>query len=124
MEEDVAWLAMSGYYGELCKQVISGPHIAEWWTIIATSGEYKFGYFTQVSLMSVCAKFQLPSMSRGCLKVCGSGVGGGFQLSLLSNINPSGIELLWIRVGPWQKLCVDNNCWVMKTNCYKGRIQY
>ena len=29
MEEDVAWLAMSGYYGELCKQVISGPHIAE-----------------------------------------------------------------------------------------------
>ena len=49
MEEDVAWLAMSGYYGELCKQVISGPHIAEWWTIIATRGEYNIKEYTSIA---------------------------------------------------------------------------
>ena len=44
--------------------------------------------------MSVCAKFQLPSLSRSGLKVCGSGgkwVPSGYNV--LPNLNPSCIEL-------------------------------
>ena len=45
--------------------------------------------------MSVCAKFQLPSLSRSGLKVCGSGGGVvwcGLAVSTMSNLNPSCIE--------------------------------
>ena len=42
--------------------------------------------------MSVCAKFQLPSLSRSGIKVCGSGV-GGLAMTSRSNLNPSCIEL-------------------------------
>ena len=42
--------------------------------------------------MSVCAKFQLSNWSRSGPKVCGSGV-GGFQVTTVSNLNPSCIEL-------------------------------
>ena len=42
--------------------------------------------------MSVCAKFQLPSLSRRGLKVCGSGV-GWLAVSTMSNLNQSWIEL-------------------------------
>ena len=45
--------------------------------------------------MSACAKFEFPSLSRSGLKVSGSvGVGwGGFQVTTVSNLNPSCIEL-------------------------------
>ena len=44
--------------------------------------------------MSFCAKFQLPRLSRSGLKVCRSGlVWGGLQVSTVSNLNPSCIEL-------------------------------
>ena len=46
--------------------------------------------------MSVCTKFQLPSLSRSGLKVCGSGGGVvwcGLAVSTMSNLNPSCIEL-------------------------------
>ena len=42
--------------------------------------------------MSVCAKFQLPSLSRCGLKVC-VGVGGVDQVTTMSNLNLSCIEL-------------------------------
>ena len=45
-----------------------------------------------LSLISVCAKFPLRSMSRSGLKVCGNG--GGFQVSTVSNLNPIYIELV------------------------------
>ena len=45
--------------------------------------------------MSACAKFEFPSLSRSGLKVsCSGGVGwGGFQVTTVSNLNPSCIEL-------------------------------
>ena len=44
--------------------------------------------------MSVCTKFQLPSLSRRGRKVFGSGVVlGGLAVTIMSNLNPSCIEL-------------------------------
>ena len=44
--------------------------------------------------MSVCAKFQLPILSRICSKVCGGGaVSDVLAVSLASNLNSSRIEL-------------------------------
>ena len=48
----------------------------------------------QVSLVSVCAKFQPPSMSRISWTVCGWVVWwGGLVVITVSNLNPSCIEL-------------------------------
>ena len=51
--------------------------------------------------MSVCVKFQLPSWSRGCLKVFG--VGSRWLLCLTSTLVAlSCLELSWVRVAFWQ----------------------
>ena len=60
--------------------------------------------------MSVCAKFQLPSMSRSGWKVCVVGWGGvtrGYYVlpqPKLSRVALSWVELSWVRVGFWQEI--------------------
>ena len=59
-------------------------------------------YASQVDLVSLCVKFQLPSLSRSNLKVCAGVGGGGIQVDTMSNLNLSCMEL---ELG----LCFDNN---------------
>ena len=50
----------------------------------------QLGYLNHVGLMSACAKFQLSSWPRSCLKDCGWVVWGGwFQVATESNLNTS-----------------------------------
>ena len=60
--------------------------------------------------MSACAKFEFPSLSRSGLKVSGSvGVGwGGFQVTTVSNLNPSCIELELLGLGFDNSLMTSN----------------
>ena len=52
------------------------------------------GYLNQISLESLCAKFQLPSWSRSAWKVCcGGGVVGYFWRSFNAKINSSSGEI-------------------------------
>ena len=50
--------------------------------------------------MSVCAKFQLSSWSRSAWKVCVWRFHGlyAFQVTTMSNLNPSCFELLWVEL--------------------------
>ena len=52
------------------------------------------GYLNKVGLVNVCAKFQLPSMSRSGLKVCCWWGGVVEHVATMSNLNPSYVELL------------------------------
>ena len=45
--------------------------------VVFTNVTVIVAYLNQVGLVSVCAKVQLPSMSRSSLKVCDGGGGGG-----------------------------------------------
>ena len=58
--------------------------------------------------LSLHTKFQLPSLSRSCCKVCGWLVWCGLAVSTMSNFNPSCIEL---ELG----LGFDN-CWLPSTS--------
>ena len=61
----------------------------------------------QVSLVSACAKFQPPSMSRSSWIVCGWVVWwGGLVVITVSNLNPSCIEL---ELGLGFDNCLQNN---------------
>ena len=55
----------------------------------------RIGFLNKFGLVSVCAKFQLPNMSRSGRKVWGGGWWvGGLAVATVSNLNPSYIELL------------------------------
>ena len=74
--------------------------------------------------MSICAKFQLPSLFRSGLKVCGSGLGWcGFQVSTVSNLNPSCIELdLGLGFGNILGGQVVGGGWLIPTCMFPGKL--
>ena len=55
------------------------------------------GYLNQDGLVSVCSKFQLPSLSRSGLKVGGSGA-----CDELDRANPSLFKIIQKKVGIWE----------------------